>query len=186
MDKFYRILDNVEFADRWWLKSPREPNGNPIDSELFCNGKLLNFCPPLTIAVRHHGKPLDWTFADFDMPVVTKRTADLLRNICRSDIQFFEANVEGYNGDFEILNVLKAICCLDEEKSDILFWNKEDGRPDKIGQYRQVVNMRISPSQVESANMFRIAGWEIALIVAEKIKTEFEKANIRGVRFVDV
>jgi Immunity protein family (Imm11) len=185
-DKFYRILDDVELSGRWWLKSPRESNGNPIEPELFRGGRVLDLCSPLTISVRHQGKPIDWTFADFDMPVVTGRTANLLRNICQDDIQFLAVNVEGYDGDFEILNTLNVIFCLDEKKSNVLFWNKEDGRPDKIGQYRQVANTRIDPSRIKKVDIFRIGGWEIALIVSKQVKRKFEENGVTGVRFVEV
>jgi hypothetical protein len=185
-DKFFRIVDNAELEGRWWLKSPCELNGKPINPELFCDGKLLDFRPPLTISIRHDGKPIDWTFADFEMPVVSKRTVTLLRNICEDDFQSFTAIIEGYGDDFKVLNFLKTFQCLDEKKSDILFWTKEDERLDKIGQYRQIVNMRIDSSRVRDANIFRIAGWEIALIVSKKIKDEFLKEKITGVQFVEV
>jgi hypothetical protein len=184
--KYFEMDDFAEIQGRWWLKTPRDASGALIDPELFCNGQLLDLRPPLTISIRYDGEPLDWTFADFDMPVVSKRTADLLRSICGDDFQSFDATIEGYNGDFEVLNILKVIGCLDEQKSDILFWKEEDGRPDKVGQYRQVANMRIDSSQIGGANMFRIAGWEIALIVSEHIRRAFIDHKISGVRFVEV
>jgi hypothetical protein len=120
------------------------------------------------------------------MPVVTKRTATLLRNICGNDFQSFAATINGYGKDFEVLNFLKVIPCLDEKQSDLLIWKKEDGRPDKIGQYRQLANIRIDSSQIQDSNIFKIAGWEIALIVSEKIKSEFVEEKITGIQFVNV
>ena len=184
--KFYRILDDGELAGRWWLKSANEPGGNPVDPELFGEGRFLSIRTPLTISIRYKGEPLDWTFADFDMPVVSKRTAALLRNICGDDLQSFAATIDGYDGDFEVLNFLKVIRCLDEKKSDVMFWKEGDGRPDKVGQYRQVANMRIDSSQISDANIFRIAGWEIALIVSERIRHSLVEYKTSGVRFVEV
>jgi hypothetical protein len=183
---YFELDDEADVPHRWWLKAPVDGDGRPVDPELFRYGKLLELHSALTISVRYDGKPLDWTFADFDMPVVSKRTATLLRNICRDDFQSFDATIEGYGGDFVVLNFLKVIRCMDEQKSDILFWRKEDGLPDKIGKYKQVANLRIDSSKVRDANIFRIAGWKIALIVSEKIKNEFQREKITGVRFVGV
>jgi hypothetical protein len=184
--KYFEMDDFAEIQGRWWLKTPRDASGALIDPELFRNGQLLNLRPPLTISIRYDGEPLDWTFADFNMPVVSKRTATLLRSMCGNDFQSFDATIEGYSGDFEVINFLKVIQCLDETKSDVMFWKEEDGRSDKVGQYRQVANMRIDSSQIVNADIFRIAGWEIALIVSERIKVEFEMEKITGVRFVEV
>jgi hypothetical protein len=56
-NKFYRILDNTEFARRWWLKSASELKGKPVDPESFRDGNPLDVTPPLTISVRYDGKP---------------------------------------------------------------------------------------------------------------------------------
>jgi len=185
-NRFYQIEDDVNVAGRWWLKSPRDSSGNPIDPESFRIARRMEVSSPLTISVRRQGAPLGFTLADFGMPIVVKQVGELLSGICQNEIQLFPATIDGYAGDYYILNALNSFPCLDEEKSSVLFWGKDDGRPDKIGQYKQVIDKRIRTSLVKNENIFRISNWEVALIVSERIKHEFEKSEIAGAQFTEV
>ncbi|GMU01423.1 hypothetical protein KH5H1_55430 [Corallococcus caeni] len=62
----------------------------------------------------------------------------------------------------------------------------QDGRPDRVGQYRDVDGMRIDPTQVGDARVFRTWGWSIALIVSEDIKLALERIRATGIRFTEV
>ena len=62
----------------------------------------------------------------------------------------------------------------------------EDGRPEKTGKYRAVAGMRIDPSKVGDAKIFRTWGWDIALIVSEEIKEALERIGATGMRFKEV
>jgi hypothetical protein len=46
--------------------------------------------------------------------------------------------------------------------------------------------MRIDPSKVGDAKVFRTWGWTVALIVSEDIKQALEAESITGTRFVEV
>ncbi len=79
------------------------------------------------------------------------------------------------------------IRCIDDEASEeVIRWTPEDGRPDRVGQYRDVDGMRIDPPQVGDAQVFRTWGWSIALIVSEDIKLALERIRATGVRFTPV
>jgi hypothetical protein len=66
------------------------------------------------------------------------------------------------------------------------YWRHEDNRPDKLGEYRAVYGMRIDPSKVGDARIFRPWGWRVALIISEDIKQAIESAGLTGTRFVEV
>jgi anthranilate phosphoribosyltransferase len=65
-------------------------------------------------------------------------------------------------------------------------WKAEDGRPEKVGEYRYVHGMRIDPTRVGDARIFRTWGWRIALVVSEDLKRAIEEAGLTGARFVEV
>jgi hypothetical protein len=46
--------------------------------------------------------------------------------------------------------------------------------------------MRIDPSMVGDAKVFRTWGWHIALIVSEEIKDALERIGATGVKFKEV
>ena len=66
------------------------------------------------------------------------------------------------------------------------FWKPEDGLPGKVGQYYAVDDLRIDPSKVGGAKMFRTEGWTMALIVSEDIKQALERMKATGVKFTRV
>jgi hypothetical protein len=46
--------------------------------------------------------------------------------------------------------------------------------------------MRIDPSRVDEAKVFRTWGWSIALIVREEIKEALERIGATGTKFQEV
>jgi hypothetical protein len=89
-------------------------------------------------------------------------------------------------GGYEILNAVCSEACLDESGSEVMKWKPEDGRPDKIGEYRMVTNLTIHPNHTNSRHIFRIRGWEIALIVSEDLKKAIEYLPNLGIVFETV
>jgi len=85
------------------------------------------------------------------------------------------------------MNAIHLIKCIDETATEeIERWTPEDGRPDKIGKYRAVYGMRIDPSKVGGAKVFRTWGWSVALVVSGEIKDALEAAGITGLEFKEV
>jgi len=66
------------------------------------------------------------------------------------------------------------------------FWKPEDGRPEKVGSYRVIDDLRIDPSKVQGAHLFRPWGWLVALIVSEELKVAMEALGGIGPDFVEV
>lgn len=182
---YFLLIDDLEREHRWFLGSPSDHTGRSVEPDLFTGGRELSGVPqPLHIGLRRGGDPLDWTFADFDMPVVSATVLALLQPFS-ARIQAISAFVEGAPS-FYVLNVLDVRDCLDESGSEFLRWRAEDGRPDRTGQYRQVSRLRIDSARATDSQLFRLKGYEIALIVSETIKRQFEQHAVSGVQFLPV
>ena len=82
-----------------------------------------------------------------------------------------------------ILNVVNLVKCLNEDQSSFTKWTEEDGRPDRIGDYRMVTKLRIDPKAAAGNRLFRVRGWEIALIVNDRVKDCIEGFSESGVTF---
>jgi hypothetical protein len=96
-------------------------------------------------------------------------------------------DIQGQPDTFCILVATRLIQCIDDKASeDVEYWTPEDGRPEKAGQYRDVYGMRITPSRVGDARVFRTWGWTVALIVSEELKEALERIGATGVRFKEV
>lgn len=163
---YYRLVDEKHIPNRWYLKGPLTTLGETIDPRAFTEARAVECAVPLTVPVRRRGIPLDFTLADFDMPVLRSSFAMRLRELEPEAIQLIPSTVAGEAGAFDILNVLSVVDALDEERSAITYWREEDGRPERVGQYRMVLNMTLDPSRIGAHHVFRIKGWEVALVVS--------------------
>ncbi|MFY0577628.1 imm11 family protein [Cystobacter fuscus] len=86
-----------------------------------------------------------------------------------------------------ILNALRIIRCVDEARcEEIAFWEPRHGDPERVGHYRNVAGLKIDPTKVEDANIFRPWGWTVVLIVSERVKLAMEKEGLTGARFIEV
>ncbi|MHA7627396.1 imm11 family protein [Corallococcus sp. M7] len=142
----------------------------------------------MKIPVDHVGQPLDFTLVGVGLaPVIQAEAADILTRLAPDDVQLLPVTVASEPGPHFLVNVLRLVRCIDDEASEeVLYWKPEDGRPEKVGKYRDVAGMRIDPTKVGDAKVFRTWGWTVALIVSEDIKEALEHENITGVKFREV
>jgi hypothetical protein len=85
-----------------------------------------------------------------------------------------------------LVNLKHCIDCLDEQQSEIMWWTANDGRPDKIGKYRMITKFIVDPMRIGERHMFRLFGWDIAIIVSHVMKVAFEEHQVTGVHFLPV
>ncbi|WP_375755886.1 imm11 family protein [Corallococcus exercitus] len=142
----------------------------------------------MKIPVDHAGQSLDFTLAGIGLaPVIQAEAAAILTRLAPDDVQLLPVTVGSEPGPHFLVNVLRLVRCIDDEASEeVQYWKPEDGRPEKVGKYRDVSGLRIDPAKVGDARIFRTWGWTVALIVAEDIKEALEQANITGVTFREV
>lgn len=78
-------------------------------------------------------------------------------------------------------------CSNDEQASVFTRWQENDGRPDKIGQFRQMTQLQLDQSKIPPTDkIFRVAGWDVALVVSEEIKNRLKDESVTGLGFVEV
>ncbi len=130
---------------------------------------------------------MEFCWAAFAIPVVNERFVQIFHRCQVHDVQFIPAQVEWHIPPYFILNTLREIRCIDDARcAEVEYWQPEDGQPEKVGRYRYVHDLRIDPSKVGGARVFRPWGWSIALIVSEDLKQAIEAEGISGTRFVEV
>ncbi|MBN8467289.1 hypothetical protein JYJ95_12255 [Corallococcus exiguus] len=186
--RYYRLLDDVTLPGRWELGIPLDANGDEVeDPWVFREGRPVPQQQELLVPVEHPGTPLDFSLAGFSTPVVSARVAAVFSELAAQDIQLVPVSVSGDAGPYAILVATRLIRCIDDEASaEVIRWTPQDGRPERVGQYRDVDGMRIDPTQVGYARVFRTWGWSIALIVSEDIKLALERIRATGMQFTEV
>ncbi|MFY2558190.1 hypothetical protein ACN469_11200 [Corallococcus terminator] len=113
--------------------------------------------------------------------------ASVLAELAPKEVQTLPVEIGGQHEPFFILVATQLIRCIDDKATEeVLMWTPEDGRPEKVGEYRDVWGMRIDASQVGDAKVFRPWGWPIALIVREEIRDALERMGATGAKFQEV
>ncbi|RKH12926.1 hypothetical protein D7V97_07020 [Corallococcus sp. CA053C] len=186
--RYFRLIDDVFVPGRWELGIPQDEVGHEVDDPwMFREGRAVQVAHRLYIPVEHSGLPLDFSLAGFSTPVVSSRVAAVFSAHADPEIQLVSVEIRGHSKPHSILVATRLIRCIDDAASDeVIYWTPQDGRPDRVGQYRDVDGMRIDPAKVGDAQVFRTWGWSIALIVSEDIKSALERIPASGVRFVEV
>lgn len=198
---YYQMID-TEMRGRWHLKGLTDANGARLDPREFCNGQIISETPemrlrsdrgeflrvslPLTLGMRNDGVQLDFTYGPFQIPVVTPNVIQLLRSAGVEGFQTFPARVEGVGREFSILNITERRECIDRERSRVQWWEQSDARPDKLGKPRAIYELVVARERVEGCHLFRLEGWEIAVIVSSKVKDLFDANSVSGTEFIGV
>ncbi|MFY0575865.1 imm11 family protein [Cystobacter fuscus] len=188
--KYYEIDDDKYIPGRWYLRMPHTDEagrGELFDVWRFREGRYLNIEYPIRMSVKPAGIALEFSRA-FGIPVVHRRVVTLFERLgLQREVQFIPVEVEGQMEPYFILNALQVIRCVDEARSDeVFFWRPEDGEPDKVGQYKNVRGLKVDPSRIGDANIFRPWGWRVLLIVSERVKLAMDEESITGTYFVEV
>jgi hypothetical protein len=186
MPGYFDLMDDMRIPGRWLLGSPFDEQGQEIDPWQFDEGRVLALKGVPRFPVDVPGRPLDFSLAAFGIPVVHGRFVALFERLHIREVQFIPALVEGDAEPWFILNPLRVIRCIDDARcEEVQYWRPEDGQPEKEGEYQVVTGLRVDPTKVGEARIFRPWGWRVALIVAEELKQALEQEGITGTRFVE-
>lgn len=184
---YFRLLYDMQTdTDRWYLREPEAKDGRIVDARIFTECTQYDGEFPLHFRFRRVGKALSFTFGAFDVPVISSEVRKALLEVKGIDVQFIPVSIEDTSKPFWIMNVLKRVDCTDERLSEIMKWTEEDGRPEKIGEYRMVSKLVLDETKTGDDPIFRLAGWEIALIVDDVVKKAMEACDCGGVLFEPV
>ncbi len=187
--RYFELFDDIYTPGCWELDDPTDQSGQEMANPwMFRKGEPVQMEESLRVPISRPGRPLDFSMAGVGVtPVVHAKVASILNRLAPDDVQLFPVNVASQSEPYFLVNVTRVVKCIDDEASEeVQYWKPEDGRPEKVGKYRAVSGMRIDPSKVGDARVFRTWGWTIALIVSEEIKEALERAGVTGVKFKEV
>ena len=186
--KYFELTDDMSSPERWVLDDTLDAQGNRVGARLYLNERPVRFDGHLRVPILHPGNPLDFSFADSgDFPVVTEKVASTLAELAPGDVQLYPAVVDSRPEPYFLVNVARLVRCIDDKTSEeVLYWKLEDNRPELLGHYRSVLGIRIDPSKVSDAKVFRTWGYPQALLVSEDVKAALERTGATGLEFREV
>ena len=141
--------------------------------------------PPVQIRVAAgRGRPFDLAFGGLGVPVATDVTTGIIQSYGYRNMQAIPAYVKGVDGGFSVINITRRISCLDIQRSIIDWGGKQAGPSQRPVAIFKIV---VDPSAIGDNHIFRLQGWESALIVSEALKAALEDSGVRlGVKFTKV
>jgi hypothetical protein len=173
----------MTIAGRWHIGEIRTSAGV---EPLLDAGKRFDDGPPLFGELTSPGRHLDFFLTSFAVPVSSRAVAAAVSAVAGPDVQCIPVEIPGHPGMY-VLNALRVLRCVDEQRSEFMKWTSQDHRADLAGQYRQVTRLVLDPTSVPpDAHFFRVDGWLVALIVSEDVKRGIERAGCTGAKFIDV
>ncbi len=187
MTRYHDLWDDMRSPGRWHLSSPVDAQGRDVDPWQFKEGRPLDLKEVPLFRLARPGRALDFTLTGLTIPLVHGRVVALFERMgLQKEVQFLTAHVEGQAEPYFILNVLQTLRCIDDARcEEVRYWLPEDNRPDKTGQYRNIAGLKIDPTRVGAAQIFRTWGWRGPIIVSEHIKLAMEDADITGPEFIE-
>lgn len=186
--RYFDVMDNMRIPGRWVLSQLNvDDRGQPMDPWQFDQGERLKLEGVQLIGVAHPGIALEFSLTALATPVVSGRVVSIFERLgLLEEVQFIPARVEGQSEPYFILNTLRILRCIDDARcEEVVYWRPEDERPDKLGKYQNVVGLKVDPTRVGGANIFRPWGWTVALIVSERVKLAMEAEDITGPKFIE-
>lgn len=171
-------------SDYTYFGEPMTENGDVIDWWHFSGSGRWEGTEPLKVAANPIGKLYDMSMAPGDVPYVTKRVVDLFNagKLLSDAVQFIPLRY-GVNTIY-IMNILPVVSCVDEENTEsIMRWQSEDDEPDRIGQYRQIIGLRVDPVRLKGIDICRVQGWEVSILISQRLRTLLEAHHVKGVVF---
>lgn len=184
MMRFYDLADDVAVPRRWHLGACKR--GAVDVSDALWDGRVIANPGRINVALSRKGLALDFCITSFCVPVARLAVADAIEHAANGDVQRIPVQVAGHE-DFEVLNSVRVVRCLDEGRSVFTKWTKDDHRADLAGRYRMVTRLKILSEHVPAdAHFFRVEGWLVALIVSEKVKEAMETTGCLGAKFTEV
>lgn len=180
---FFRLRDDKAIPKRWHLGFITCADGT--EPQLL-DGVVIDSCHKLVAPITHPGRALDFSLTSFAVPVATLSLSSAIKDAAGCDLQVIPLGLP-VTEDMAILNVLRTIACVDESRSEFIKWTLQDHRADLAGQYRQVTKLAINKDVIPlDANIFRISGWPVALVVSEKMRSVMIHAGCEGAKFEEL
>jgi len=162
----------------WFLRvSPLNPDGSWWDVWAYTRCQIVANPVPVRTEVKHAGWSADFNFASFNIPIVNARVNDIIEALAPGHTQRIPVDLAA-PGQWEVMNVLTELDCLDHKRSDIQYYPPD--HPKDPGKPRGVLRLVIDPSRVQGNRIFRIRDWTIPVVISGDLLDALQAAEVTG------
>lgn len=183
ISKYYIATFDGRILDQWHLSAPIDRFGNKIRASKFTVGRECDGAAPAEVPIYQASKSLQVSFGDEKMVVVSAQAKTAILAVEARDCQFFKVRIPGIPEPWFLLNAIVLVDCFDEKRSVSERQEPTDGNAPHDVEYDMVAKLVIDPARVGDHDLFRVRGWDIDLIVSDRVKAALERLPSHGVLF---
>lgn len=179
---YFQLTDDKRIPGRWFLGGLSTEQNGLLDPRVLTYGKPADLSGRLRLSLRREGKEMDFSLADFGMPVIRVELAEELSRVAPHDVQFFPVSIVGSTRSYAIMNIIRTMDCLDDARSGVTYAGDELGDSSGKRRYSVVACPHVDATRTGDANLLRIRGWEIVMIISERVRKILKQAS--GAQFI--
>lgn len=174
--KYFKLNDDISFPNRWYLG----------DVSKVDNWELATSIPEDTVSLKievvRDGEEMDFTLTEaYGVPIVSLKVKDALDGML--GITFIPVQVQGKqcSTEYFVLVTSEIVECVDEANSKFQMFEENDPvRPDKAGEYRAFMKLRLDVRKIIGIDIFRLMKFEVAIVISERVKERLESVGTTG------
>jgi hypothetical protein len=181
---YYRVLKDRDVANLCFFGEPVGSSGE-VDARRFTRCEIYAaHDETLRIPILKYGEQPDFAYGAFDLPVVSPSLGRRLQEFAPESVELIPAVADEV--ERKILNVLACVDAIDEQRTVGEKWPSDTLREDRAGQYRTIVHLFLDVSRLGGHHVFRVGGWQVALVISETLAKQLSADEMNGVRLVPV
>jgi hypothetical protein len=181
--KYFRILQFGDGWDYWFLEQPTDQYGRMCRAGEFQCGRIWNSENKLSTRVKYDARHGNFVRGGLGEYYVSRTLMDKLRIVVPPElIQGIPVTIEGVDEQYEILNTLDVVDCVDNDRSWFDLVPEDFPNSSVRGCYRMhrfVADAR----KCAGHDLFRVKRWEIALLCSDRIRNLLLANKVTGIRF---
>lgn len=141
---------------QWLIDTPTPASGEAFDEPwMFAEGRVLEEPGRMKAQVSAAGQRRAFVFSSIERaPIASEAVANVFRTLAPDDVQLFPVSIEGEAEPYFVVNAIKAVDCIDEERCLEVQHYLEGSFPEYAGEYRWIYGLRIAPSKTEARRSF--------------------------------
>lgn len=184
MTKYFNVTVGWVAGESLTVDRLCDDAGEPLDESTLvqcipCRARL-----PLRYEARKGGRVYDWNWGLFLLPIIRSAIAEQLLEVAGADVELVPLEVPGVEEPMSVVNILSRPDCVDELRSaEVRRFTAADGDPERVGKYKWVGGLIVDPLRVGGANLFRVAGYEIAMVASRRFVDVARRAAWTGIDF---
>ncbi len=182
---YYRFLDIVFESETPIIEEMgllRYSDGSAADPRPFVLGNSVVTDRLLEVDVSFLvDPPPQLFFGPHGMLIADAKVGHLIASLCAGDVQCVPLIIPSLATEHVIVNILRSIECVDEQRSvleQLPLVQRKRGR-----KYNTLLHLFIEASKVAGSHLFRVAEWQIAVVVSEQLRELLESHNVSGLVF---